>query len=435
MATITVEQALSYAAGAGFTGNSQRIIVAIAQAESSLNTHAINVNADAQHSVDRGILQINNFWHKEVTDACAFDPACAFKQGYRISNGGRDFGAWNTYTSGAYLPFYAQLGGAKIDQQSGSGANSKPWYSYPFGNLFGQGDPGIGGEHGTDIETPPDTPITFLLSGRITDISSPDWGKQVTWKLDTPYKGIPYAYQIHLDAVNPDLRVGMHVNAGDLMGWSGGENSLNQLNGATNPTGQHFVDSAYMSGGPHTEFGFSYGPVYGSGAGFANIASHPELNPLDFLNEVRSGQIPVGFNGGSDMQDYLGSSGLAETGASSQPAVLNKFNDTFFAFSSAAHQVASSVPGFYGMCEAIDEAEQFPGVYNAFAGDNNPLDAPGNAVMTVLHTIGGNITPFLVRALIVFFGVMLLVALAWKAIEPVAENVLPVAGAIASAAA
>jgi hypothetical protein len=165
---------------------------------------------------------------------------------------------------------------------------AKQWYEFDYTLLFGEGDSAIGGEHGTDFDTPIDTPITFLLSGTITNISRPSWGLQVTWKLDTPYLGtIPYAYQIHLDAINPDLQVGSHVKAGDLLGWSGGAISNDQIGSATNPTETHFLDSSEMSGGPHVEFGFCYGPVYGEGTGFVRPSEHPELNPKPFLDAIR----------------------------------------------------------------------------------------------------------------------------------------------------
>ena len=436
MATISVQTALDLAYQAGFRGDSQKKIVAIAQAESGLNAASTSPpNNDAWRSVDRGILQINNHWHPEVTDACAYNATCAFKEGYRISQNGTNFHPWSTYNNGAYLPHYQAL--QKVTVPGGQTGSGKAWYMYGFGNLFGQGDPGIGGEHGIDIETPPDTPVTFLLGGIITDISRPDYGIRVTWKLDTPWRGIPYAYQIHLDAVNPTLKVGMHINPGDLMGWSGGENSLAQLNGANNPTKTHFVDSAYMSSGPHTEFGFSYGPVYGQGAGFADIKAHPELNPLPFINEVRGGGIVIpGGNQVLDSSFFTGQPTQA-TGysSSSAPAVLNMFNDKYSQFANSAHQALASTPGLWGFVSAVDAAEQFPGIYNAFSGDSNPVDAPANAVMSVLHTIGGNVPPFLIRAMIAGFGLILLIGLAMRATEPIREQVAGVATQIAAVAA
>src|SRR5437660_9237611 len=121
MSTLSTVQARQYAASAGFSGNAVNIIVAIAQAESGLRTDARNTNNDG--SVDRGILQINSRWHPEVSNGCADDPACAFREGYRISNRGTNFTPWATYTSGTYLRYL------NSNSLGGSGT-AKPWYGY-----------------------------------------------------------------------------------------------------------------------------------------------------------------------------------------------------------------------------------------------------------------------------------------------------------------
>lgn len=101
MANISTAQATQYARSAGFTGNGLATIVAIATCESGLNPSATNtVGNTPQGSMDRGILQFNSYWHKDVTDACAFDPACAFQQAYRVSQGGTNFSQWVTYKNG-----------------------------------------------------------------------------------------------------------------------------------------------------------------------------------------------------------------------------------------------------------------------------------------------------------------------------------------------
>src|SRR6266700_8362706 len=100
MATVSIPQALAYAASAGFSGLSQAVIVAIGLAESGLRTNPPdNINNDQWHSRDRGILQINSHWHPEVSDSCAYNPACAFQAAFRIS-GGNNFSQWATFTGG-----------------------------------------------------------------------------------------------------------------------------------------------------------------------------------------------------------------------------------------------------------------------------------------------------------------------------------------------
>lgn len=125
MSTLTVEQARQYASAAGFSGLALDIIVAIARAESGLRTTATNTNTDSRHSVDRGILQINDYWHREVTDTCAFDPACAFRAAYRISNQGTSFKQWATYLGGQYRK-YLPSGTVGTGKVGGSNGNLQP---------------------------------------------------------------------------------------------------------------------------------------------------------------------------------------------------------------------------------------------------------------------------------------------------------------------
>lgn len=66
----------------------------------------------AAGSVDRGLSQINSYWHPEVSNACAYDTYCNLQQFWRISSHGRNFRPWSTYNNGAYrrfLPTFARL--------------------------------------------------------------------------------------------------------------------------------------------------------------------------------------------------------------------------------------------------------------------------------------------------------------------------------------
>ena len=74
--------------------------VAVCLAESGGNCGAKYVNAGG--SIDRGLWQINDYWHKEVTDSCAYNCACNGKEAYRISSSGTSWTPWATYNSGAY---------------------------------------------------------------------------------------------------------------------------------------------------------------------------------------------------------------------------------------------------------------------------------------------------------------------------------------------
>jgi hypothetical protein len=64
----------------------------VAKCESGLNPKAINMNTDK--SMDRGLFQINNKYHPEVTDEQAFDPSFA-TQFFCTAFKGGNVGWWN----------------------------------------------------------------------------------------------------------------------------------------------------------------------------------------------------------------------------------------------------------------------------------------------------------------------------------------------------
>lgn len=162
------------------------------------------------------------------------------------------------------------------------------WYNNPITIPYGAGDPQLGGNHLVDIGTPFGTQIQSIVSGTITNYEYTPWGGQITMKLDNPINGVPYAFYIHLDSLNPNIGVGQHINVGDLIGISGGQNS-----GGTHP------ETTFYSTQPQTGFGLSHGPVFGSGDGWVQFPlQHPELNPTAFLNSIRAGQSPL-FGGTS----------------------------------------------------------------------------------------------------------------------------------------
>lgn len=93
---------------AAFRGAALLTAVEVGLAESSCIASNTNTNPDG--SVDRGLWQINNVQHPEVSNACAFDAQCNADNAYRISSGGTNWSQWTTYNSGVYLTYasYAQ---------------------------------------------------------------------------------------------------------------------------------------------------------------------------------------------------------------------------------------------------------------------------------------------------------------------------------------
>ncbi len=81
--------------------------VAIAKAESGFKSTATNTLGNA-HGIDRGLWQVNSYWHPEVSVACAFSPSCNARAMYRISSHGEKWSAWWTYNNGKHLPFMVQ---------------------------------------------------------------------------------------------------------------------------------------------------------------------------------------------------------------------------------------------------------------------------------------------------------------------------------------
>ncbi|GAA4613945.1 hypothetical protein GCM10023195_60650 [Actinoallomurus liliacearum] len=117
---LTTLQIAQIAKNNGFTGNGLVVSVAVALAESSGWTRAVLVDSDC--SRDRGLWQINSYWHSEVSDAQAFDPNGAAQAAYRISSSGNDWTPWTTYTNGAYQQHMAEAQQA-VDQLNGGGGS------------------------------------------------------------------------------------------------------------------------------------------------------------------------------------------------------------------------------------------------------------------------------------------------------------------------
>lgn len=136
MSVLSDQQIANYAKVAGFTGNSLVQAIAIVLAESRGDTSARGYNRDASGNVtstDRGLWQINSYYHSEVSDNCAYDAQCSSQAAFRISSHGQDFTPWATFNSGAYKAFMSRA-------LTASGTGSQP-------------------------STPPPTPSTTNASG------------------------------------------------------------------------------------------------------------------------------------------------------------------------------------------------------------------------------------------------------------------------------
>jgi hypothetical protein len=94
------------AATAGFVDRALITAVAIGLAESGCSRKASGTNGPTRGcshgSTDRGLWQINNCYHPEVSDRCAYDSQCNANAAYAISHGGRNFSPWVTYNNGRW---------------------------------------------------------------------------------------------------------------------------------------------------------------------------------------------------------------------------------------------------------------------------------------------------------------------------------------------
>lgn len=130
--------------GAGYQGKGLTWAVAVALAESGGNPQARGVNSDSRHTVDRGLWQINSYWHREVSDAQAYSPTGAAAAAYRISKAGSDWHEWSTFSNGAAA---AQLGRAALAAGGAAqgGAQNASWWNDPNSpfQLPGMQDPSI----------------------------------------------------------------------------------------------------------------------------------------------------------------------------------------------------------------------------------------------------------------------------------------------------
>lgn len=93
---------------AGFTTGSglvTAIAITMAETANTYDPKISNTTGNNPPSTDRGLREINSYWHPEVSDDCAYDAACSAKEMFRISKQGADFTPWATFNNGAYKKY------------------------------------------------------------------------------------------------------------------------------------------------------------------------------------------------------------------------------------------------------------------------------------------------------------------------------------------
>ena len=105
MTVLSQSQLVGLAQSVGLSSSASQIAAAIAMAESGGNTTAVNPGSATDHEYSVGLWQINLLAHPQYTVTQMYDPQQNAKAMSVISNGGLSWGAWGTYTSGAYLKY------------------------------------------------------------------------------------------------------------------------------------------------------------------------------------------------------------------------------------------------------------------------------------------------------------------------------------------
>lgn len=172
---------------------------------------------------------------------------------------------------------------------------AEAWFQYPIGHGYITQYEGAGTDtphFADDVETPFHTPLTALLSGTVKQADYATWSGQPGGGevFIQPDAGGPEYYYYHLDEL--DVSPGQHVQAGQMVGLSGGQNS----------GGMHNV-SPMWSSGPHTHVGY-FTQYTNTPAGSRPYG--PDITPL--LHDVG------GPNGGNLT---LFNAGLAQAGGNS----------------------------------------------------------------------------------------------------------------------
>jgi lysozyme-like protein len=113
------------ASTAGFRSDRLVMAVAIGLAESDCTTGARHPNGATAGcpygSLDRGLWQINDCYHAEVRDSCAYNAQCNANAAYTISAGGTNWQPWTTYINGDYAGRLAEARAAVARLGGGGG--------------------------------------------------------------------------------------------------------------------------------------------------------------------------------------------------------------------------------------------------------------------------------------------------------------------------
>lgn len=134
---------------AGFKGDALKMAYAIAMAESSGNARAHNGNSSTGDN-SYGLFQINMLGamgperrkrYGLSSNEALFDPLTNARVAYKMSNGGKNWGPWSTYGSGAYKKYYGGSSAPVTNSGSsgggGGGGGSDPLSGSELAETYG----------------------------------------------------------------------------------------------------------------------------------------------------------------------------------------------------------------------------------------------------------------------------------------------------------
>ena len=99
-------------AGVPCTGERIATAVAVARAESSFRPRITNTVGNA-HGIDRGLWQINSYWHPEVSATCALSASCNARAMARISRNATRWTEWWTWKNNRHVQYMASARAAQ----------------------------------------------------------------------------------------------------------------------------------------------------------------------------------------------------------------------------------------------------------------------------------------------------------------------------------
>lgn len=385
MPTLTIQQAAQYARNAGFTGNDLVTILAIAIAESNLNTDVVNSIGAV------GILQLYN--KPANVMANAKDPQFSFNYGYKLFKGRGKFCNWQSYDckicgncnpgegwDNRYKQFVPQVQAAL--GQSTTTASTKT-YKQGNGNPF---DPTYRGQ------------CTWWAQERyhqLTGLWTPMLGNAYQWlgqaqaagweTGDKPPNGIPSI-------------ICMQGNAGQgLIPSLGGKYGHVAIVEKINPDGSVLTSNMDWSVGTPFQ---------------TNINTHG-YPVRQVLFKPGTG---VSFIWTGNAKPSASTPSSSNTGGASGGGYLTLLEQV--------HETLVDIPGFYGIALAIDESEQFPGWVD-LTDPTKTWDVPGY-IRSAGASITDNFVPFVIRGSLVGIGTFIIVLLLIKTILEVGSVAIKV---------